>query len=156
MSEKGPSRLKEMALRGKEYSEIKEYDYFGGVMEVSMSPLEDTVLIPYAAVLEEKFGYEDLEEAAEEIEETRDDRGDVDPSKVDEDFVELMGEVCVDGVNTDEGHAEGADEEELREIFGVHDDEEENIGLTGGLTLEIAQDVINLSSDEEAAQKFRR
>lgn len=150
------SRLKQMAIRGKEYSEVNEYEYISGTLEISMSPLIDEVLLPIVAVLEDKFGIEDVEEASEEIDEARDEEGDIDPAAVDEDFVALMGRVCVKGINTDEADAEGADEEELREIMGISDNEDENVGLIGGFTLEIAQDILDLSSDADTAENFRR
>jgi hypothetical protein len=150
------SRLKQMAIRGKEYSEIREYDYISGDMELSLSPLIDEVLLPIVAVLEEKFGIEDVEEASEEIDEARGEDGDIDPAEVDEDFVALMGKVCVEGINTDEADGEGASEEELRQVVGISDDEDENVGLIGGFTLEIAQDILDLSSDADTAENFRR
>lgn len=145
-----------MAIRGKEYSEIREYDYISGDMELSLSPLIDEVLLPIVAVLEEKFGIEDVEEASEEIDEARGEDGDIDPAEVDEDFVALMGKVCVEGINTDEADGEGASEEELRQVVGISDDEDENVGLIGGFTLEIAQDILDLSSDADTAENFRR
>jgi hypothetical protein len=145
-----------MAVRGAEYSELYVYEYFGEELELSLSPLEDSVLIPVAGVLEDKFGME-VEDASEEIDESRNGDGSVDPSKLDEDFVNLMAKVAVSGVNTDAGDAEGESEEGLRAIFGIADeDEQDNIGMRGGATLEVAQDVMDLSSDDDAAESFRR
>lgn len=148
------SRLRELALRGKNYSETNEYDYVGQTVELSISPLVDDQLIPFAAALEAKFGME-VEDASERIDESRDEDGDIDPAKMDEDFVRLMADAAVKGINEDEADVTGESEEDLREIFGISDTEED-IGLIGGKTLEIAQDVIDLSSDDEAAESFRR
>lgn len=147
------SRLREMAVRGREYSELNEYETFGETVELSLSSLEDEVLIPVAAVLEDKFQM-DVDTASEEIEDSRDAGGDIDPAQMDAELVRLMAKVAVHGVNTDEGDAEGEDEDGLKQIFGIA--EEDNIGLRGGMTLEVAQDVLNISSDEEAAESFRR
>ena len=149
------SRLREMAVYGRDYSETNEYEYFGGTLELSVSPLVDEFLIPFSAVLEEKFEIEDIEEASGEIDDAREE-GDIDPSKVDKSFVQLMTKVCVEGVNTDAGDAEGETEDGLREIFGIADDDSENIGLVGGMTLEVAQDILDVSSDAESAESFRR
>lgn len=149
------SRMKELALRGKEYREEKTYEYFGESMTLVIGPLEDEVLIPITGALQSKFGL-DIEEASEEIDESRGEEGDIDPGKLDADFVRLMARAAIEGIDRTQGDAEGADEEELRQIFGISDDDEENIGLRGGLTLEIAQDVMDMSDDEEAAEKFRR
>jgi hypothetical protein len=155
MSDINFSRLKEMAIRGAEYAEVYVYEYFGEEIELSLSPLEDQTLIPVAGVLESKFSM-DVDEASEEIEESREDDGDVDPSKLDEDFVVLMGEVAVEGINTDEGDAEGATEDDLCQVFGIAEEDEDNIGMRGGTTLEVAQDILDLSSDNDSAESFRR
>lgn len=149
------SRMKELALRGKEYREENEYDYFGESMTVCIGPLEDKILIPITGTLQSKFGM-DIEEASEEIEESRDEGGDIDPGKLDEEFVIIMARAAIAGIDRTMGDAAGADKEELEQIFGISDNEEENIGLRGGLTLEIAQDVLDISDDEESAEKFRR
>lgn len=154
-SDENISRLREMATYGREYSEINEYEYFGGELALSVSPLDDEILIPFSAVLEEKFEIDDIEEASDEIDDAREE-GDIDPSKVDASFVNLMADVCVHGVNTDEGDAEGETEQGLKEIFGVADNEEDNIGLVGGMTLEVSQDILDISSDAESAESFRR
>lgn len=155
MSDTNVSRLKEMAIRGKEYREEKEYDYFGETMDLVLGPLADEKLIPITGALQSKFGM-DIEEASEEIEESRNEEGDIDPGKLDKEFVHLMARAAIEGIDQGEGAAEGADEEELEQIFGISDDDAENIGLRGGLTLEIAQDVLDLSDDEDSAEKFRR
>jgi hypothetical protein len=143
-----------MAVRGAEYEEVYVYEYFGEEMELSLSPLVDETLIPVAGVLEAKFSME-VEDASEEIEDSREE-GDVDPSKLDEEFVQLMAKVAVEGINTDSGDAEGATEESLRKIFAISEDGDDDIGLRGGATLEVAQDVLDLSSDNDSAESFRR
>ena len=149
------SRLRELAVYGKEYRETNEYEYLGAPLELCIGPLDDQYLIPFLAVLEERFGM-DIEDAEEEIEEARDEDGDIDASEVDAEFVRLMADAAIEGIDTSEADAEGEDEEGLREIFGISDDDEANIGLVGGMTLEIAQDVLSISEDADAAEKFRR
>jgi hypothetical protein len=144
-----------MALRGKEYREEHEYDYFGESMTLHLQPLPDKKVIPITGALQAKFGM-DIEEASEEIEESREEGGDIDPAKLDQEFVELMGRAAVEGIDRTEGDADGADKAELEEVFGLRDDESENIGLRNGMTLEISQDVLDISDDEEDADKFRR
>jgi len=153
------SRLKELALRGKEYREENEYEYFGGSMTLVVGPLEDEKLIPITGTLQAKFGM-DIEDASEEIEESREE-GDIDPAKLDTEFVQIMARAAVEGVDRTRGAAENLSEQEVEAVFGIANEEElaedeENIGLRGGLTLEIAQDVLDISDDEEAAEKFRR
>jgi len=92
------SRLKEMAIRGKEYREQNEYDYFGETLTLELGAISDQKLIPITGKLQAKFGM-DLEDASEEIEESRDDAGDIDPAKLDEDFVQLMALAAYEGID---------------------------------------------------------
>ncbi len=149
-------RLKELAIRGKEYREQNEYTYIGEELELSLGPIEDKHLIPIAGILESRFGMDDVDEAAEEIEESRDEEGNVDPSKLDEDFVRLMAKVAFHAVDTEAADADGLSDDDLKAVLGISDDESENIGLVNGLTLEISQDALDISSDEDSAEKFRR
>jgi len=147
-------RLKELAIRGKEYREENEYEYFGETMRLGIGPLEDQRLIPITGTLQSKFGM-DIEDATEEIEESR-EGGDIDPAKLDQEFVVLMARAAIEGIDQSMCDADGMSDEEMEQVFGIFDDEEENIGLRDGLTLEIAQDVLDISDDDEKAENFRR
>ena len=149
-------RLKELAIRGKEYREEQEYEYFGESMTLEIGPLEDQRLIPITGTLQSKFGM-DIEDASEEIEESREE-GDIDPGKLDAEFVSLMARAAIEGIDQEKADAAGMSDEEMNAVFGLAEDEadEDNIGLRGGLTLEIAQDVLDISDDEESAEAFRR
>lgn len=135
------SRLREIAVRGSEYEEKRTYDYLGEEIVVYISPIEEGELLPLQTVMMEKMGV-DLDDAEDEIE-------DADPSSMDEEFVGVMQEIAILGIVPDKGVVEGEDEAGVKEII-------EEIGLIGGVSLEIAQDVINVSSDAELAEKFRR
>lgn len=136
------SRLRQLALEGKEYEEEFTYEYRDEDLTFYLSPLADKDLFPYQAALMSKMGM-DLDDAEEEIEQT-------DPEHIDKEFIKIMQEIAVEGIVPDRGVVKGEDEEGVREIV-------EDIGLVagGGLTLEIAQDVITLSTDAESAEKFR-
>lgn len=143
------SRLKEIAIRGDDYREQKTYPYFGEEIELYLKPLKEKELLPLQTVLMEQLGM-DLDDAENKIE-------NAEPSDLDEEFISIMHEIAMRSIDTSQGDAEGADEEELREVFGTTEDEdEEGIGFVGGVGLEIAQDVISISSDAESAEKFRR
>lgn len=149
-------RLKEMAIRGKDYRETNEYEYFGETLTLCLQALADGKLIPITGALQSKFGM-DLEEASEEIEESREDEGgDIDPAKLDEDFVKLMAKAALEGIDRTEADAKGLSEEDVREVLGIAENDEDNIGLRNGLTLEISQDVLDIADDDENAEKFRR
>lgn len=142
------SRLREMAVRGKNYREPLEFDYYGETIELYVRPLADKEFLPIAAFLEDKLDI-DPEEAREAIEEEREESDDdgIDPSAFDAEFVEIMHEAAVMGIDTEQGDAEGEDEAGVREIIEM---------LQGGVTLIIAEKVLELSSDAEAAESFRR
>jgi hypothetical protein len=144
-----------MAVKGKNYREEYELEYFGETGTLVLKPLVDEVLIPLAAILEDKFEM-DVDDAREELDEAKDESGNIDPSRLDKEFVRLMADAAVNGISTEEGAAAGESKEGLREIFGIADDEDENIGFGGGKTLEIAEAVLDISSDADSAEKFRR
>lgn len=142
------SRFREIALRGKKYREEKTYPYFGEDINLFIKPVLEKELLPLQTLLMEKLGM-DLDDAEEEIEGA--EAGDLD-----ERFIEIMQEIALRGICTEQGDAEGEDREGLRQILGAEQEAtEEEIGLVGGLSVQIAQDVISISSDAEGAEKFR-
>lgn len=151
------SKLRELATRGKAYREDFEVDYIGETIELVLKPVISNRFLPIAAVLEEKMEM-DAEEAQERLEEGKEvgDDESIDASNFDQEFVKLMSELAIRGIDTNGGFAEGEDEDGLREIFAISDDEEENIGMIGGVVLEIAERVLSISSDAEKAESFRR
>lgn len=142
------SRLREMAVRGKNYRETMEFEYYDETLELVVRPLTDAEFLPIAAFLEDRLDL-DPEEAREQIEDEREDNDDsgIDPSNFNKEFVEIMQEAAVMGIDATDGAAEGEDEDGLREIVKM---------LQGGATLIIAEKVLEISSDAEAAESFRR
>ncbi|MFB6186999.1 MAG: hypothetical protein ABEI86_09070 [Halobacteriaceae archaeon] len=150
------SRFREIAIRGREYRNQYDLEYLGETIELYIKPVVDLDFLPIAAILEEKFDM-DTDEAKEVIEEEREAGGDesIDAAEFDEEFVRLMAEVAVLGIDRTQGDVEGESEETLRGIFGISD-EEENIGLIGGASLMVAEQVLEITSDADKAEKFRR
>jgi hypothetical protein len=150
------SKLRELAVRGKEYREEQTFPYLGEELTIFVKPIVGIKFLPIAAVLEEKLDM-DAEEAQEKIEEEADlDNNEVDTSQFDQEFVEVMADIAVRGIDTTQGDVAGETVEGLEEIFGISDNEENNIGLIGGTTLLIAEAVLDISSNAEKAEKFRR
>lgn len=158
------SKLREMALRGDNYREaIEEFTYYGMEGDLYVRPLPDPVFLPMAAIIENKLDLE-VEEAQEmledekEVDEETGERS-VDASEFDDEFILVMSEAAVKGIDTTQGIAEGCTDEDLREIFAVERDESGEpvgIGLQGGKTLVIAERILSISSDAEKAESFRR
>lgn len=151
------SKLRELAVRGKNYREEHDVEYLNETLTLFLKPLTDLEFLPLAAVLEEKMDI-DTDDAREMLEEDREagETDSIDASNFDREFIVVMSEAALSGIDTTRGDAEGETREGLRQIFGVADDEEENIGLRGGKTLEIAEKVLDISSNAEKAESFRR
>lgn len=150
-------RLKEMAIRGEEYREEFEIEYFGESGTLHLGSLADEYYIPMVGTLQDKFDL-DIDEAQEQIEEAKEEGDDdnIDPAGFDEEFVDLMKRAAYYGIDRTEGIATGMTKEDLKAVLGMYEEEEKNIGLRGGKTLEIAYKVLNITSDAESAEKFRR
>ncbi|UBF19977.1 tail assembly chaperone [Halorubrum virus HRTV-22] len=142
------SKLRELALRGKNYREEFETNYLGETLTLYLKPLTDLEFLPIAAFLEEKLDM-DTEEAKERIEEEREagDDDSIDIANFDKEFVGIMQEAAAKGVDTTQGDAEGLDDELVLET--IRD-------LIGGKSIEIAERVLDISSNAEDAEKFRR
>lgn len=141
------SRLREMALRGDQFRDSIEFTYYDMEGELFVRPLTDTEFLPIAAFLENRLDI-DAEEAQEALEDGKDEEdGNIDPGQFDEDFVEIMHEAAFLGIDTEQGIAEGEDEEGVREIVEM---------LQGGKSLIVAERVLEISSDAESAESFRR
>lgn len=153
------SRFRQLAIRGHEYREKFETVYYTGEDEAPLTlyvkPLTDPEFLPIAAFLEDKLDM-DEEEAQELLEDEKDpDTGSIDASAFDEEFVEIMQEAAVMGIDTEQGDAAGEDEQGVREILGATGDDAMDIGLQSGKTLEIAERVLDISSNAEKAKSFR-
>jgi hypothetical protein len=143
------SRFRELAVRGHEYREKFELDYYLKEDEeplcLYLRPLKDPEFLPIAAVLEDKMDI-DEDEAQEMLEDEKDDTGSIDASAFDDEFVEIMQEAAIMGIDREQGDAAGESEEGVREIVNL---------LQGGKTLEIAERILDISSNAEKAKSFR-
>jgi hypothetical protein len=136
-----------MALRGDQFRDSIEFTYYDMEGELFVRPLTDEEFLPIAAFLENRLDL-DAEEAQEALEEGRDEaENTIDPGQFDEDFVEIMREAATLGIDTEQGIAEGEDREGVREIVQM---------LQGGKSLVIAERVLEISSDADKAETFRR
>ena len=77
------SKLREMALRGDDFRDVIEFEYYGLEGDLYVRPLTDLEFVPIAGFLEDRLGL-DPEEAQEALEEGRDEETDtIDPSQFD-------------------------------------------------------------------------
>lgn len=141
------SRLREMALRGDQFRSEIEFTYYDLEGTLYVRPLTDEEFLPIAAFLEDRLDL-DPEEAAEALDEGKDDEdGTIDPGQFDAEFVQIMHSAASMGIDTTQGIAEGEDEEGVQEIIKM---------LQGGKSLVIAERVLEISSDADKADQFRR
>jgi hypothetical protein len=141
------SRMREMAIRGEEYrEEVEIEDYYDMDVTFVVKPLVDKEFLPIAAKLEERTDV-DHEEVQDELEDAKEDDGTIDPENFDAEFVEIMQDVCVAGIDRTAGAAEGEDEQGVRENLEK---------FQGGITLVIAEKILAITSDAGAAESFRR
>lgn len=146
------SKLRELAVRGKDYREPFEVEYYGEAATFDLRPLVDIEFLPIAAFLEDKLDL-DAEEAQEMVEEERDEEGNVDASNFDMEFVEIMQSAAIQGLT-------GSTKDEADDVAEWQEQKEEIAAqvesLQGGKSLEIAERVLDISSDAESAKSFRR
>lgn len=147
------SKLRELAVRGKNYREEFEVEYYGESATFDLRPLVDIEFLPIAAFLEDKLGL-DAEEAQEMVEEEREQNdGNIDPSNFDREFVEIMQSAAIQGL-TGSTKDEASDEAEWKAQKEEITAQVES--LQGGKSLELAERVLDISSDAESAKSFRR
>jgi hypothetical protein len=141
------SRLREMALRGDQFRSVIDFTYYDEEGELYVRPLSDEEFLPIAAFLENRLDI-DADEAKEALEEGKNEEEEtIDPGQFDAEFVEIMHQAAIKGIDTTQGLAEGEDQEGVEEIVKM---------LQGGKSLIIAERVLEISSDADKAETFRR
>jgi len=151
-------RLKEMAIRGRDYREEYEITYFGETATLYLKALDSEEYIPIVGTLQSKMDI-GVEEAREKLEEEGADDGEIDPSELDDEFVDVMKHAAFYGIDPEMGAANGLSDEDLRAILGLYEGDDEDLqdlALKGGTPLEIAYEVLGITSDADSAEKFRR
>lgn len=155
--ERSQSTLQEMVTLGKEYREDYDIEMFGETVTGVLRPLPDKEFLPLAAFLADHFDVdpEELDEeeltemAKEEVEEARDETGDVDISKMDEQFVATLQQAAILGLEggyDEDGNYVDYSDEEVEEIV---------TDMIGGYSVEIGGEVLDLSGNVRDADKFR-
>lgn len=135
------SKFRELALRGANYREHKEFDLYGDTLEIPLKPLIDDDY--YGLLFSIDVDEDQVEEAMENAEDP--ETGEVDPNDLDADMVTMIQEAACMGIDHE---AMGETEEGVREIVTQI--------LVGGKSLEIGSEVIELSDAMGEAEKFRR
>lgn len=139
-NERSVSKLREMVLKGKNYREDYEFEYFGETITLKLRPLRDPEFVELIERLDDTIDEEEFDEELEDIE-------DLDEEDVEEefssDFVEVMRDAAKLGIDpeplgeTREGIAELVDE------------------MVGGVSIEIGAEVMEITSNLQDADRFR-
>lgn len=154
--DKERSKLHEMIVRGKEYREDYDFELYGEEVTAIVRPLVDGEFLPIAAVLAEKFDLDEdieqeeaVEEAVDRVEDAREDDGEIDVSQMDDEFVTIMQQAAVyglEGTYTEDGDTIDIGEDEGWQLIE---------GMMGGYSVEMGSHVLELSGDVRDAEKFR-
>jgi len=140
MSEKSNSTLRSMVLKGKNYREDYELEYFGETTTLSLRPLKDTEFIEIAEKIDDVVDG-DFEDELEDLED------DEIPDEADfsSEFVELMRDAAKMGIDPESVGEKS--EEDVAELL----DE-----MIGGVSIEIGSEVMEITSNLQDAERFRR
>lgn len=149
-SAKSSATLVEMAEQGKEYREDYTFELYGQEVEVVLKPLTDEFFLPLMAELAESLGVDEEMLRKGEVDDELDAEIDeVDPSQMDEGFINTMQKAAVKGLHGQydaDGNVEVLDTEEKAEIVS---------SLVGGASVELGSKVMDVSGNIQDAEKFR-
>ena len=140
------SKLRQMALKGANFRETYELEYFDDTVEMPLMPLSDEVYVELIEDLDDVF---DDEETAE-LREKAENGEEIDPDDFDHDddfdpeYVRIMRKAAVLGIDHE---AMGETREGIREILDM---------MVGGVSIEIGGAVMEITSNIQDAQRFRR
>ena len=134
------STLREMVIRGKNYREEYELEYFGGITTMELRPLRDDEYSIILGKLDGVVDEEELEEIAEDVDEMSEE--DIDDS-FDAEFINVMREVAKMGIDPE---SVGETQEGLEELVNE---------MIGGVSIDIGAEVMEITSNLQDAERFR-
>lgn len=140
-SDRNLSTLRRMALKGSEYREEYELEYFGETTVLHLKPLKDEVFLELLEELDDVMDEEELTEMMdEELEE-----GEVpEEEEFDPAFVSIMRTAAKRGIDHEKA---GETEDGMQEILDM---------MVGGVSIEIGAEVMEITSNLQDAERFRR
>lgn len=150
MSDKDDWDLYELCKLGDEYRKDYSFEMFGKDTSVVIKPLVDKESIPISIQLQDKFGLDDeddaIEAAQEEVDEARDEEGEIDMSELDDEFMSIMEEAFEKGVMAEDTWPDKDNPYERKEFV------KEN--SRDGMVIEVAMEILELSGTLEDALQF--
>lgn len=142
--------LYELCKLGDDYRKDHGFEMFGKPTSVVIKPLPDKESIPISTKLQAKFGLDDdddaIQAAQEEVDEARDEAGEIDMSELDDDFMDIMEDTYEKGVCADETWPDEDNADERKEFVKQKSRD--------GAVVEIAMEILELSGTLEDALKF--
>lgn len=150
------TKLHEMVALGKNYREDMEIDVFGGTVKIEHRALPDKEFLPLLSDLAETLDMEMdvsseevIDEATEEIEEARDEEGNIDITQLDDQFVDIAQEAAARGITAaydEDGEKRALEKEETEGLLA---------DMVGGLSVEIGMVVLDTAGGVRDAELFR-
>lgn len=142
MSDTDLSKLRRMVLRGADYREDYELEYFGETMTLKLRPLNDPEFIDLMDRMDDAMDDDEFEEQVDELDELEDDEL-PDEAEFDTEFVEVMRDAAKTGVDHE---AAGETQEGINELVDM---------MVGGVSIDIGAEVMEITSDLQEAERFR-
>lgn len=150
------TRLHEAVALGKHYREDMELDVFGDTLRIEHRALPDEEFLPILADLAGELDLdvgtssdEAIEEAMEEVDEARDEEGNIDITQLSDEFVALAQKAGARGITAaydEDGEKVEIEEEESAELLE---------GMVGGISVEIGMRVLDTAGGVRDAELFR-
>lgn len=149
------TKLHEMVSLGKEYREDMELEVFGGTVTIEHRPLPDKEFLPLMSDMAEAIDLdvtdseEALDEAFEEVDEARDEEGNIDIRELNDEFIEITHDAAALGITA------SYDENGQRVEIGEEEAHELLEDMVGGISVEIGMQVLDKSGNVRDAELFR-
>lgn len=139
--ERSISKLRSMVLKGKNYREDYELEYFGEEITIELRPLKDTEFVDLVERIDDVVDEDELDDKIDDIDELEDEEMEEEFSS---DFVDVMRDAAKMGIDPE---SVGETEEGISELV----DE-----FVGGVSIDIGAEVMEITSNLQDADRFRR
>ena len=143
MTDRKDSVLRQMMMKGKEYREEFELEYFGETTTLFLKPIPDEEFYEMIEDIDEDIDKENVEDKLEQLEEGEEEQL-AEDAEFDTDFIKTLKEAAKIGIDPEPF-------EEDQEFIDEFVD-----SLVGGVSVEIGSEVMEMTSNLQEAENFRR
>lgn len=144
MSDRSNPTLRSMVLKGKNYREDYELEYFGETIPMKLRPLNDTEFVDFMERIDEAVDEDEYEDVVADMDELDEDEL-PDEGDFSKEFVNIMRDAAAIGIDPES--IEEETQEDVRELVE---------GMIGGASIEIGSEVMEITSNLQDAERFRK